>query len=184
MKTSDADILILPGHRDSGPDHWQSRWEAKLSSARRVQQADWVNAEPEAWSAAVKEAVARSEKPVVLVAHSLGVLSAVHAAPDFTKRIAGAFLVAPTNVERENLTPGISRRFRPSRDPLPFPSLLVASRNDPFCDFEVAADLANAWGSDLVDAGEVGHINVESGHGPWPEGLLRFAGFLKRLPAG
>lgn len=183
MKTSDADILILPGHANSGPDHWQSRWEAKISNARRVHQADWINATPEAWAGAVTDAVARTERPVVLVAHSLGVLSAVHAAPKLTKRIAGAFLVAPTNVARENLTPGISRAFLPSRDPLPFPSLLVASRNDPFCDFEVAADLANAWGADLVDAGEVGHINVESGHGPWPEGLLRFAGFLKRLSA-
>ncbi|HYD14828.1 MAG TPA: alpha/beta hydrolase, partial [Hyphomicrobium sp.] len=36
MKTSDVDILIVPGWSSSGPDHWQSRWERTLKTARRV----------------------------------------------------------------------------------------------------------------------------------------------------
>jgi predicted alpha/beta hydrolase family esterase len=69
------------------------------------------------------------------------------------------------------------------RDPLPFPSLLVASRNDPFGSYEHADDIAAAWGSLLLDAGEAGHINAESGHGPWPEGTMVFAQFLGKLKA-
>ncbi|MFM2443489.1 MAG: hypothetical protein RJB09_675, partial [Pseudomonadota bacterium] len=67
------------------------------------------------------------------------------------------------------------------RAPLPFPTLLVASRNDPLADYAANEDLAKAWGAALLDAGEAGHINMDSGHGPWPEGLMSFAGFLNRL---
>lgn len=63
------------------------------------------------------------------------------------------------------------------------PSLVVASRNDPFGTYEHADDIAAAWGALLLDAGEAGHINTESGHGPWPEGTIVFAQFLKRLKA-
>jgi uncharacterized protein len=94
----------------------------------------------------------------------------------------GAFLVAPPDVEEADLIPAVERSFAPvPRDPLPFPSLLVASRSDPYCAYARAEDLAFAWGSALLDAGEAGHINTASGYGPWPEGLMRFAGFLKRL---
>ena len=61
------------------------------------------------------------------------------------------------------------------------PAHLVASRNDPYCDYQRAEDLAGAWGATFQDAGEAGHINVESGHGPWPEGMMSFAHFMKRL---
>ena len=67
------------------------------------------------------------------------------------------------------------------RDPLPFPSLVAASKTDPYASQEAAADLANAWGAMLVDAGDCGHINDESGHGPWPEGLMTFTVFIHRL---
>ena len=69
------------------------------------------------------------------------------------------------------------------RDPLPFPSILVASTNDVFVSVERAVDMATAWGSELHFAGEAGHINVESGHGPWPEGLLMFTRLMQRLRA-
>jgi len=183
MRTSDCDILIVPGLGGSGPDHWQTRWEQNLSSARRVEQADWDRPEGEAWIARLVEAVAASRRPVVLIAHSLGVPAVVHAAPSMGPgRVRGAFLVAPADVERPGLVPGLDLPFAPiPRDPLPFPSILVASRTDPYCAYERAEDLAYAWGAALVDAGEAGHLNIESGHGPWPEGLMRLAGFLKRL---
>ena len=77
---------------------------------------------------------------------------------------------------------GIDPAFKAiPRDPLPFPSIFVASSNDPFSTMEQSADLSLAWGSDLVEAGDAGHINAASGHGPWPEGLMRFAGFLSKL---
>jgi len=78
-------------------------------------------------------------------------------------------LVAPADVDQ-----------RPFFDtvplwPLPFPSVLVASENDPHLELERAKWLARHWGSRLVNLDRAGHINIESGFGPWPEGeeLLR-----------
>lgn len=182
MKTAEASILILPGFMNSGPEHWQSRWQAKLSTASRVWEPIMGDARKTDWVECLAKAVTAAEKPVVLVAHSLGVITTAHAASQLGGKVRGAFLVAPSNVERDNLTVGIDRAFAPvPRDPLPFPSVLIGSQSDPFCSFDKAGDFANAWGSALVDAGDAGHINVDSGHGPWPEGLMRFAGFLNKL---
>lgn len=185
MKASEASILIVPGFGDSGSGHWQTRWEQKLSTARRVIQPDWRRASRAQWAETIAKAVNAADKPVVLVTHSIGTATIPHAASLFMPdKVAGAFLVALSDWNREELLPGVPHDFAPlPREPFSFPSLLVASRNDPYCDFEVAADHANAWGSALIDAGEAGHINVDSGHGPWPEGLLRFAGFLRQLPS-
>ena len=182
MKASDADILMIPGYTDSGPDHWQTRWQSRLSTARRVEQAEWSKPVREDWVARLIEEVNASTRPVVLVAHSLGVPTLIHAVPHIAGKVAGAFLVAPPDVANPAIRPKHLMTFGPyPREPLPFPSITVASRNDAFGTFEHADDIANAWGSLLVDAGESGHINAESGHGPWPEGTMVFAQFLSRL---
>ncbi|WP_274629214.1 RBBP9/YdeN family alpha/beta hydrolase [Arvimicrobium flavum] len=182
MKASEADIVIVPGLGNSGPDHWQSRWETRLSTARRVVQDDWLFPEREPWVSRVADTVNRAERPVVLVAHSLGVPTAINAIPKFETAVRGALFVAPPDLERPNLKPKMAKPFGPySRDPLPFPSITIASRNDFYCDFAVAEELADAWGSLLVDAGEAGHIDAESGFGPWPEGSLMLAKLLSRL---
>lgn len=182
MKASDADILIVPGYQNSGPDHWQSRWEQKLSTARRVEQAEWNKPVREEWVNRIVEEVEKAEKPVVLVAHSLGVPTLIHAIPHFTKKVSGAFLVAPPDVTNPAIRPKHLMTFGPyPRNPLPFPAITIASRNDPYGTYEHAGDIANAWGSLLVDAGESGHINTDSGHGPWPEGTMVFAQFLGQL---
>jgi len=183
MRTSDADILIIPGLNNSGPDHWQTRWEQKLSAARRVEQADWANPDHESWTGAVRDAVNSATKPVIIIAHSLGALAAAHAAADFAPgKVVGGFFVAPPSEDwmREHPLPLGGFETHP-RAPLPFPSLLVASRNDPHAPYEANEELANAWGSAILDAGEAGHINADSGHGPWPEGLMSFAAFINRL---
>ena len=184
MRTADCDILLVPGYTNSGPDNWQSRWQQRLSSSRRVEQEDWDNPVRDAWVAQLVKSVERCRRPVVLVAHSLGVATVVHAAPMLARNVVrGAFLVALPDVEDADARPvGVDPSFAPlARDPLPFPSLLVASRSDQYCAFERAEDFAFAWGSALLDAGDAGHINTASGYGPWPEGLMRFAGFLRRL---
>nr|WP_316654347.1 alpha/beta hydrolase [uncultured Gellertiella sp.] len=182
MKVSEADILIVPGYTNSGEHHWQTRWQSKLSSARRVEQAEWSKPVRDDWVATLVEAVNAAEKPVVLVAHSLGVPTVMHAVPQFTRQIAGTFLVAPPDVANPGIRPKHLMSFGPYPErPLPFPSLTVASRNDPFGSYEHAEKMANAWGSLIVDAGESGHINAESGHGPWPEGTMVFAQFLSKL---
>jgi predicted alpha/beta hydrolase family esterase len=182
MRSSDVDILMVPGWSGSGPDHWQTRWQAKLSTARRVEQDDWERPERETWAEAIARAVGEATRPVVLVAHSCGVSAVVHAASRFDPaRIAGAFLVAPPSEEMTAREPAIASFAPYPMAPLPFPSLVIASRNDPYCSFADAEALAGAWGALVSDAGEAGHINTASGHGPWPEGLMRFAGFLKEI---
>ncbi|WP_375465751.1 RBBP9/YdeN family alpha/beta hydrolase [uncultured Methylobacterium sp.] len=183
MKTADCDILIVPGLGGSGEGHWQTRWADRLATARVVEQDDWHAPEPAAWRARVCEAVSASARPVILIAHSLGVVACVEAVPDFPEgRVRGALFVALPDVEEASNLPESVRAFAPlPRVPLPFPALLVASRTDPHCAYARAEDFSHAWGAAFVDAGESGHLNVASGHGPWPEGLMRLAGFMKDL---
>ncbi len=183
MRTADLDILIVPGWTNSGPDHWQSRWEAKLPTARRVDLGSWDKPVHRDWVDRLAVAVASTTRPTLLIAHSLGVVTVAHAAKLFpTNKVAGAFLVAMPDIEILPRPAEIEDHFAPiPRDPLPFPSVFVHSTNDPWCSKERAEDFAYSWGSAFVDAGEAGHINSDSGHGPWPEGLMRLAGFLKVL---
>jgi predicted alpha/beta hydrolase family esterase len=187
MKASETDILIIPGHGNAGQDHWQTRWQSKLASARRVEQHNWHEPDRDAWVQSIAEAIDNAKKPVVLVAHSLGISAALQALPGREANVAGAFLVSPPNLlQPGQLLPGLGldrlNSFGPyPRSPLSFPSMTIASQDDPHGTYEHAGDIANAWGSFLVDAGNSGHINVESGHGPWPEGTMVFAQFLSRL---
>ena len=191
MRTSDVDILIVPGWSSSGPDHWQTRWERTLKTARRVEQDDWFAPDREAWVGRIIEATVESNRPVVLVAHSLGVAAVAHVAERIPKGfLSGAFLVAPADVENAGAWPdteglsldGSASGFAPlPQSAFPFPSVLIASSNDAYCSLDRAKALATAWGSTLVEAGDVGHVNSASGHGPWPDGVLRFGAFLRTL---
>jgi predicted alpha/beta hydrolase family esterase len=183
MRVAEAEILIVPGLGGSGEDHWQTRWEAKLSTARRVEQDGWDAPALEAWTDRLVAEVAASERPVVLVAHSLGVLTVAHAAGRFPAgKVAAAFLVAPPSDATVREIAAVDPAFAPApRAALPFPSLVVASRDDAMAPYEHSEALARDWGATLVDAGSSGHINAESGHGPWPEGLMRFGGLLAKI---
>ncbi len=182
MRASDADILIVPGWDDSPPDHWQSRWEQKLSSARRVELSDFNRPVLAEWRPVLERAVLECARPVVIVAHSLGVLATLQAAAGVGENITGAFLVAPPSDRAIRETPQIDVDFLPyPRTRLPFKATLVGSENDPFAEPGFARDLAEAIGAKYLDAGAAGHINVESGHGPWPEGSMAFAHFLAGL---
>ena len=183
MKAREADLLILPGLGGGTEGHWYRRWASRIATANVVEQDEWNKPSPDAWTGRILKHVAETSRPVVFVAHSLGTIALAHAAPKLASlNIRGAFLVAPPDLEtRLSMIPG-SRDFIPvPRDPLPFPSLMAASKTDPYASHEAAGDLANAWGSLLVDAGDAGHINADSGHGPWPEGLMTFTAFLGRL---
>ncbi len=183
MKSADATILILPGFAEDDGDHWYQRWHSGMKTARRVELADPLDPGRDAYVGAVTAAVIAADRPVVLVAHSLGVLAAVHAAPTLpADRVRGAFLAGIPDLERHGAAFERAVGYLPvPRDPLPFPSLAVVSRTDPWCSFEVAEDLAGAWGSRVIDVGDSGHLDADSGHGPWPEGLMTFGKFLSRL---
>ncbi|WP_375635234.1 alpha/beta hydrolase [Bartonella sp. AA5SXTY] len=173
---------MVPGYKGSDPDHWQTRWEKKLSTARRVQQTHWSKPICEEWVNEVKIAIAQSQKPIVIIAHSLGVPTTIHATLKNAEKVRGAFFVAPPDVSNEKIRPKHLMTLGPyHRKKLSVPSVVIASRNDEFCQFSVAEKLAGDWGALFVDAGLSGHINVESGHGPWPEGLMVFSHFLAKI---
>jgi len=173
MKAQDAPVtvLLLPGWQNSGAGHWQSRWEA-LHGDRRVEQHDWLRPLRGDWSARLEEEVLAAPTPVLLAAHSLGcILVAAWAAHSRnTARVRGALLVAPGDVEREDLRQQIPGWSPVVRQRLLFAATLVGSTNDPYCSAERAQQLAGDWGARFVNLGPRGHINAESGLGDWPEG--------------
>ena len=171
-----AHVLILPGWQNSGPAHWQSRWEAAHGYVR-VQQHDWERPLRGDWLMQLEEAVLKFDEPVILVAHSLGCIqvAAWAAHSQNTNRVKAALLVAPGDVERDDMRALLPGWSPIARQRLPFRSVLVVSRDDPHCAFDKALSLARDWGAELVDIGKAGHINADSGLGDWPQGheLLR-----------
>jgi len=166
-------ILILPGYADSGPDHWQSYWERADPMCRRVVQDDWLAPRRDAWLSALERYVAECTAPPVLVAHSLACTLVAHWASRPSVVAKGALLVAPADVDSPLRTPDEVRSFSPiPLKRLPFPSVVVASTDDPFYSMERANEFAAAWGSRLVTLEKAGHINADAGFGPWPEGRL------------
>jgi len=173
-------VLVLPGYQSSGPEHWQSLWEARHPAYRRVAQRDWEYPRRDEWVAALHDVVASAASPVVFVAHSLGCHAVVQWAARHVHPVAGALLVAPSDVERLDALSD-ARTFGPiPMTRLPFPSILVASTDDPFADLERAERWAAAWGSRLVCLGAAGHINAAAGYGPWPEGEALLAELVGR----
>lgn len=168
-------LLIVPGWRDSGPDHWQTLWTDRLPGAGRVVQDDWLHPSREAWVDVIARAVLRAPHPVVLVAHSLGCIAAVHLPRAAASRVHAALLVAPADPERR----AALNDFAPVPcEPLPYRSIVVASSNDPYCPPRLAGAYARAWGGEFVRLTNAGHINVESGHGEWPLGLALLQSLL------
>lgn len=167
-------ILIIPGLHDSGPDHWQSHWLRRRPDARRVELGMWDNPHRNTWVNKLNLAIHRASRPVFLVAHSLGCLTvawwAEYERPGPGSGIMGALLVAPPDVDRAGIDPRLTRFAARPRRRLPFPTALVASRNDPFCAPAEARGMARDWGSRFIDAGDAGHINVASGYGEWRGG--------------
>ncbi len=166
-------VLILPGYNGSGPDHWQTAWEATRTDCQRVEQASWHDPDPDSWSSVLEAMVIAAPAPVIIVAHSLGCAAVAHwAARGSIHAIAGALLVAPCDVARPGLPEAI-RRFAPMPAlALPFRSTLVASSNDSYATIERSRCFARDWGSAFVDAGALGHINAASGLGDWAFGQV------------
>jgi len=170
MATNGTSVLIVPGLWNSGPDHWQTRWEVADPTFRRVEQADWETPRCEDWVATLDAAVAAADPGVVLVAHSLGCATVAHWNEMSRRPIRGALLVAPSDVDAPIYPPGTTGFAPMPRGPLRFASTVVTSLDDPWVSPERALEFALAWGSRLVEIGPVGHINSASGLGDWPEG--------------
>jgi predicted alpha/beta hydrolase family esterase len=175
-----SNVLLLPGWQDSGPQHWQSLWQQRHGYVR-VEQHDWIGPLRGDWVARLEDVVLTCDEPAVLVAHSLGciLIAAWAAHSKNTHRVKAALLVAPGDPERADI-----REMLPGWSPielraLPFPSVLLASRDDPFCEFERARLFGYAWGSQFMDYGPCGHINADSGLASWPEGHVLLQDLMK-----
>lgn len=152
-----------------------------------MEQSDWETPDCGQWIERLDGVVEACPGSVVIVAHSLGCLAFAHWAGSARERVIrkvdGAFLVAPADVEREN-SPREIRGFSPApKCRMPVPSMVIASENDPCMSFPQARRLALFWKSVLVNAGAAGHINVASGNGPWPVGMTLLGGFMRDLAA-
>ncbi|MGI9422181.1 MAG: RBBP9/YdeN family alpha/beta hydrolase [Hyphomicrobiaceae bacterium] len=185
MRTADVDILLCVERHALDADHWAMRWSRNLKTGQVIdvtgRYSDTLGVE----DCPLARGVASARRPILLVGYHLGVIAIVKRAQQFESgRVRGAFLVAPPDVALVDAGQGGSpseHRGKLSNEALPFPSLMIASRSDPRCGYDKASELALSWGSHLVDAGDIGQIDLSSGHGPWPEGLMRLGWFLKRL---
>lgn len=155
--------LIVPGLKDSGTAHWQSLWQRQFALPR-VAQSDWHAPNIDTWATTLERYVREQRQRVILLAHSFGSLATVQVAAKLRERIAAALLVAPADPAKFDLA------HRLPVTALPFPSILVASTNDPWMDLVGAHRWATHWDSQLVNLGPAGHINAESGYGPWSKG--------------
>lgn len=171
-----ARYLILPGWKNSGVDHWQSWWQQQLPRTARLQVRDWHQPQPEEWVNAIDRLVMAAEPGVIVIAHSLACVAftrwAAQTSPDQLARVGAALLVAPADVER----PGCPQALTPfapiALTPLPFPAQVIGSLNDPAATPARVEALAKAWDAECTLIGAVGHINSESGHHQWQEGLF------------
>lgn len=157
--------IIVPGLHGSGADHWQSWFERQIPDCVRIVQSDWSVPDLPRWSAKVHRALNSARGRVWIVAHSFGCLAAVQTAFDNSERITGLLLVAPADPDRFSAAANL-----PERSP-GVPAIIVASTNDPWMRFERAVEWADAWEAELINLGRAGHINVQAGFGPWPQGL-------------
>ncbi|MDP9879394.1 putative alpha/beta hydrolase family esterase [Variovorax boronicumulans] len=180
-------VLIVPGLRDAVASHWQTLLAARLPRVRAVPPMGRDDLDCAARVAAIEREAQAVEGPLVVVAHSGGVVMLAHWAQRTRRPVRGALLATPPDFERpmpegyptvEALCAG---GWLPvPSGPLPFPSIVAASRNDPLAPFERVVQMAQGWGSRLVDLGEVGHLNPASGYGEWPGAQA----FIDELSAG
>ena len=174
-----APILLLPGLYDSGPQHWQTLWMKGRPWLRRVEQRDWEAPHIDDWVANLEAAVHEAGPSTLLVAHSAACALVAHWATVHQRAIRGALLVAPSDVEAPTYPKGPSGFAPMPLLPLPFPSVVVASSDDPYVLLPRARKFACAWGSRFIEIGPAGHINTASGHGEWPAGLDLLLGMAR-----
>jgi predicted alpha/beta hydrolase family esterase len=175
-------FLIVPGLNGSSTGHWQRYWISDHDTAELVEQADWSNPQAGRWLHRLEQAVI-ADPGAILVAHSLGaILAARLAGSSVAPLVGGAMLVAPADIERTSALHARTYEFGtiPIAS-LPFPALVVASRDDIYMSLERARALAAAWHCPLVDIGHAGHINVASGFGRWTAGYELAAQLVSRV---
>ncbi len=171
--------VFLPGFGNSIGEHWQNQWFKKLPNSYWLEQEHWNEPECTAWVACLQSCVQNINEPIIFISHSLGCLTVVEwvehdKSENHTQNIAkisGAFMVAVPDPLNSNVPPSIRGYSKYPLTPLPFPSKMIASTNDPYCNVRRTEFFAKNWGSELEFIGAQGHINTSAGFGEWNEGL-------------
>lgn len=167
-------VLTVPGLNGSGSSHWQTLWEKSRPDTLRVELGMWSRPRRNSWVTKIDQAIRAAQPPIVFAAHSLGCLAiawwAALSGQPYGWPVSGALLVAPADLDRRPLVAELADFAPTPRRALPFPSILVASEDDPWIGLERAQSLAADWGSHFVNAGPAGHLNAASGLGWWDEG--------------
>jgi len=164
--------LIVPGLHGSADGHWQTWWLQKDRNSLCVEQDDWSAPDIDVWHRQVLALVRESASETWIVAHSFGCLASLLVAQECHEKIAGLFLVAPADPDKFGVADKLPQVLK-------IPSILVASRSDPWLDFGKAQSWAAALGSRFIDLGNAGHINIESGFGVWQQGFDLFGQFKR-----
>lgn len=175
-------VLIVPGLRDRVAQHWQTLLEQALREAARpvlaLEPMGRADLDCAARVAQIESAVQAAQAPVVLVAHSGGCITVAHWAARHGRGVHAALLAVPPDFEQPmpDGYPGVDALRAAGwlpvpRARLPFRSIVAASRDDPLASYDRVAELARDWGGELVDLGDVGHLNPASGFGPWPRAI-------------
>lgn len=191
-----ATVLIIPGLRDHVAEHWQTLLEARLVNVRSVPPAEIDKLNCANRVARIQAELEKIQGPVILVAHSAGVLMTIHWAVKYqhdlkennlnvndlkgstpqSYYIQGALLATPPDLNQSWPAhyPSPESLKQEGWSPVPdqrlaFPSIVVASTNDYLASYDVVAEMANTWGGELVNLGDVGHLNPAAGFGPWSQ---------------
>lgn len=167
-------VLIVPGLRNSDAQHWQSRWEEKLLNSTRIKLAEWDTPDLEKWKQGIRAQLLNADKPVVIIAHSFGALASASIALELPEKIAALFLVAPADPDKFQIAAQLPQQ------PLPVPTQIIASSNDPWLTEAKAAYWALLWGTDYLRFNNVGHINSDSNLGDWQEGITQLQRLLRK----
>jgi uncharacterized protein len=166
-----ANLLVLAGIGNSGPEHWQSQWQAELPSVYKLDHSNWDAPDRVVWEAELEEKLATMQRPVILVAHSLACLLVAHwAERSPCKSVTGALLVSVPNPDGTAFPEAAKNFSQVPMNPLPFPSLVVSSTNDPYGSTSFMQACASAWKSGFQSVGPCGHINASSNLGSWEYG--------------
>ena len=180
--STDHQVLIVPGYRGSGDAHWQTWLENNLPNASRVRRIDWSQPILSVWAGEVRREIQQASKPLWIVAHSFGCLATAVAVSDRPEKVLGVVLVAPADPSRFHLLGCYGdhplqdvhsshlipvTRVLPLR-PLDVDGVVISSENDLWLSQKAASELSSSWGLKLHSVGRAGHINAESGYGPWP----------------
>jgi predicted alpha/beta hydrolase family esterase len=189
MTRDDATVVLVPGLRGHVEDHWQTRLAASLPGTRTVPPLGRTDAGLRARVTLLDRVVQDVGGPVVLVAHSAGVLVTVHWAAEFAPTsVVGALLATPPVLATELPPeyPSIAELRAAGwlpipRTALPFPSIVAASSDDPLGNPVRLRSLAASWGSTVHDLGAVGHLNGASGFGEWAEAVELIAQLQSRV---